>query len=70
MHHFGTWGGGWMMIFWIALIIAAIALLFLILSKQKQPKNDKTPIEILKERYAEGKIDDEEFERRKKKLSS
>ena len=71
MHDFNFFGGGWMMFIWwfliIALVIVAVrAVMNFGHSNQNQPK--ETPMEILKRRYAEGEIDEEEFQRRKQKL--
>ena len=58
-----------MIIFWI-IIIAGIALL--INRPSKQNRSDKTgensALNILKERYAKGEIDQKEFEAKKKDL--
>lgn len=72
--HMGVWGG-WgmgfgMLMFW-GLLIAAIVLLV------KGPwglgtrgKRDKSALDILKERYARGEIEREEFEQKKRELQS
>lgn len=69
MHDFQFFGGGWMMFLWlfliIALIIIAVKALF---NSTKQNSNNESPIEVLKRRYANGEIDKEEFEERKKEL--
>lgn len=72
----GTMGYGWlwMVIFWvvmIAVIIGVILLIFQVSSPQNiQKNNQKSPLNILEERYAKGKINQEEFEKRKKILSN
>ncbi|MCG2586965.1 SHOCT domain-containing protein [Rhodohalobacter sulfatireducens] len=69
MHDFQFFGGGWMMFFWWFLIIALVIILiraFMNTSQNKQRK--ETPMDILKRRYAEGEIDEEEFNKRKKEL--
>lgn len=68
------WNGlglfGWipMFLFWIILILGVIALLRY-LGKSGQPGGGKTPLEILKERYARGDIDKKEYEQMKKDLA-
>lgn len=69
MHDFQFFGGGWMMFFWWFLIIALVIFVVRALMNTTQNRQSKeTPMEILKRRYAEGEIDEEEFKRRKKEL--
>lgn len=65
------WGGGIGMIaFWILLIIVIFVLAKLYNTSQSSESMEKeeSPIEIIKKRYASGKIDKEEFEQKKKDL--
>jgi putative membrane protein len=72
----GGFGGFFMVIFWIILIIGAIYLIKLLMQKtqNKDAPSDRgrsinpKPIEILKERYAKGEIDKKEFEEKKRDL--
>ena len=72
------WGGGWwmflgplMMIVFIAAIVAAVVVMVRWLGGSHSatpPPLGKTPLDILKERYARGEIDKEEFEERRRVL--
>ncbi|MEK7487727.1 MAG: SHOCT domain-containing protein [Patescibacteria group bacterium] len=65
-------GGGLFMLIWWAIIIAGIVLLVRWVAGQTKGAHgghDKTPLDILKERYAKGEINKEEFEAKKKDLA-
>lgn len=57
------------MILWWGLIIAGIVVLVQWLSRNYGTAREKSPLDILKERYAKGEINKQEFEERKKDLS-
>lgn len=68
-HHMDGWGGGWMwlsgtlmMLTWVVIIAAAVFLVARSLrSEQQRPDRAK---EILDERYAQGEITSEEYQKR------
>lgn len=67
------WGSGMglgMWAFWILLIVIIVALLRVVGSVFGSPPSppDKSPMEILKSRYARGEIDEEEFNHRRHEL--
>ncbi|MEB8432752.1 MULTISPECIES: SHOCT domain-containing protein [unclassified Cocleimonas] len=63
-------GGGFMWIFWIALIVAIFWGAKVMSSNGKNTSNNqKTALDIVKDRYAKGEIDKEEFEQKRKDLS-
>ncbi len=67
----GGWfglGGGFMWIFWILIIIAIIALVRSFSGGAAKASSSESPMEILRKRYANGEISDEEFEHRRKEL--
>ena len=70
----GGWNGfgllGWipMLLFWILLILGVVVLLRY-LGRSGQQQENKTPLEILKKRYAGGEINKKEFEEMKKDLA-
>lgn len=79
MMGYGGWGNmmgwngfgllGWlpMLLFWILVVLGIIALIRY-LARSGQREKDKTPLEILKERYARGEINKKEFEKMKKDM--
>jgi putative membrane protein len=72
----GSWGGfsllGWlvMFLFWLLVVLGVVALIRCLSRSELEGKNkkEKTPLDILKERYASGEISKEEFEEKKKDL--
>ena len=67
--HYG-FGGFGMILFWIALIIVVVMLIKVISDSVRGHKSgDKTPLEILNERYAAGKLNHNEYISRKNDLA-
>ncbi len=67
MHGMG-FGGGWMMIFWFAVIVVCVFIFIHLFNMDSKLYSNKSPLEILKRRYAEGLISKEEFEENKRDL--
>lgn len=71
---FGHFGGGFIgIIFWI-IVIAAIVMLFRLLSDNRSSNDNdgdrsESALEILNKRYARGEIDQQEYERKKREIS-
>ena len=64
--------GGFMWIFWIAVIAGLVFLIKWIIqqSKPAEQKHAESPLEILKKRYARGEIDEKEYEQKKMNILS
>ncbi len=65
------WGMGYGWIFWLIILIFGIWLSIITINRNKQPgghAGSKSPMDILKERYARGEIRKEEFDIMKKDL--
>jgi len=59
------------LLWFILVIIPMLGILFLIIYivlRESKPAREKTPLEILKERYARGEISEEEYRRMKEEL--
>jgi len=74
----GGWGTGWfggilMVVFWVLILVGLIFLIKLLIQSTNRDKSTGSggnrALEILKERFAKGEIDKEEFESKKKDLS-
>lgn len=80
-NYMGNYNGGWgwmgfgmigMSLFWILLIVAIVALVngaWRSGTSAERPQ-EKTALDILKERYARGEIEKEEFEQKKHDLAA
>jgi putative membrane protein len=69
----GGFGGIVMVLFWGVIIVGVILVIRYFMSGQgggQQASVERDPQQILKERYARGEIDTEEYEERKKNLES
>lgn len=68
----GLFGGLFMLIWWAVIIVGIVVLVKLVADQAKGAHggHDKTPLDILKERYAKGEINKEEFEAKKKDLAN
>jgi len=77
---FGGWGMGFgfffMILFWLLIVLGIVALVRWLLPQSQSgreqgtadKKRDKTPLEIVQERYARGEIDRTEYEQKKRDL--
>ena len=57
-----------MVLFWLLVILGALALIRWFIEQGNNQRKDKSALEILKERYAKGEINKREFEEKKKDL--
>ena len=69
MGSMGGFGGVWMVLWWGLVILAVVALArWLWWSSPAAEPPRKSPLDILRERYARGELDSEEFARRRREL--
>lgn len=65
--HYG-WMGLGMWFFWILLVVIIVVIVRAVIGTGISSSSEESPIELLKTRYAQGEIDDEEFQIRKHEL--
>jgi putative membrane protein len=65
MKMMGSFGMGFMGIFWVGIIALAIAWIWPYIKKDKSQRgSENSSLDILKQRYARGEINKEEYEER------
>jgi putative membrane protein len=67
----GAWGFGMMLVmltFWVLIIVGLIALVRWLVTQGRESRAD-TALEILRQRYARGEINKEEFDAKKRDLT-
>ena len=65
-------GGGFMILWWIVIIAVVVMVIKWLTSSYGESgggSRESNALEILKERYARGEIDEKEFQKRKRELS-
>ena len=72
MHQmWGMWGMGMLLVmltFWVLVIVAIVAGIRWLMHQGREPRSDAA-LEILRQRYARGEINKDEFDARKRDLS-
>jgi putative membrane protein len=68
----GIWGIGMMvlmLLFWAVVIIGLVAAIRWLARQGREPRRDDAALDILRQRYARGEIDRDEYETKKRDLS-
>ena len=60
-------GGLWMVLWWVIIIVGIVALVRWI-SRTDSPRQNQGALEIIKERYARGEIDQQKFQKKMREL--
>ena len=68
-NYWGWFGWVFMLIWWVLIIALIVVIIRWLLFRSRENLGERrTALDILKERYAKGEIDKEEFEEKKKDL--
>ena len=70
MHGPGAFGMGWGWILGLVIVVVIIWIFFKLMNQDKQVSNNQTPLDLLNERYAKGEIDKQEYEEKKRDLTT
>jgi len=70
MFEWHGYGGGMMWIFWLLIIVALLWFVARATRRSDTPRQAISALEILKERYAKGEIEREEFQQKQKDLKA
>lgn len=62
-------GGIFMILWWVLIIVGVVALVKWVVMSSGGRSGDSQALEILKQRYARGEIDEQEFQKRKRELT-
>ena len=65
IHHMFLGMGGWMFLWWILIVIVIVGSISFFV-RQGNMGREKSPFDVLKERYARGEISKQEFEEKKR----
>ena len=60
-------GGLWMVLWWVLVIVGTVAFVRWI-GRTDSPRQNQGALEIIKERYARGEIDQQEFQKKMREL--
>ena len=64
-------GGGFMWLFWVGIIVVIAYVIKVMIDSDKQTiTSNDSPMKILEKRYANGEIDDDEYEQKRKQLDT
>lgn len=63
--HWNGWGMGWMWLTWVLILLAVVVLVIWLAGSMRTPvRSERSAEDILKECYARGEIDKNEYQRR------
>lgn len=71
MMGYGGWGGGWMMLIWLALLVLVIVAAFQLYKRSSSPPQTgsrSSGLDLLEERYARGEVSRDEYLQKKHDL--
>ena len=61
-------GGGFMWLVWLLIVLVTVLMIKFLFMDAGSSSSNESPMEILKQRYARGEIDEDEYDRLRHKL--